>query len=264
MGKHERSLAAVLAIAICLFPGRVTPLQAEDSPAKKAPEATTTKTAVATFAGGCFWCMEAAFDGIDGVIETTSGYTGGRTENPTYEEVSSGVTGHAESVRVTFDPSRITYAQLLALFWRNIDPLTPDAQFCDHGTQYRSAIFYQDEEQHRLAEASKAELQESGRFKQPIVTQIVAAGPFYPARNTTRTTTRRIRFGIASIGTAAAGMRVSKKCGARRPAVLPPASTSHRSYVYRAIPKDRGYTRARIRPRRKERRRRTLSRSRCR
>ena len=181
MGKHERSLAAVLAIAICLFPGRVTPLQAEDSPAKKAPEATTTKTAVATFAGGCFWCMEAAFDGIDGVIETTSGYTGGRTENPTYEEVSSGVTGHAESVRVTFDPSRITYSQLLALFWRNIDPLTPDAQFCDHGTQYRSAIFYQDEEQHRLAEASKAELQESGRFKQPIVTQIVAAGPFYPA-----------------------------------------------------------------------------------
>jgi peptide-methionine (S)-S-oxide reductase len=125
--------------------------------------------------------MEGPFDELDGVVSTTSGYAGGHKKNPTYEEVSAGGTGHAESVRITYDPSRISYAQLLALYWRNIDPITPNAQFCDHGNQYRSAIFYHDEEQHRAAEASKAELEASGRFKQPIVTEIVPAGPFYPA-----------------------------------------------------------------------------------
>src|SRR5262245_45880569 len=117
----------------------------------------------ATFAGGCFWCMEPPFDKLDGVISTTSGYTGGQTKNPTYEEVSSGVTGHAESVRIVFDPAKIRYTQLLDVFWHNIDPLTPDAQFCDHGRQYRTAIFYHNEEQKRLAEASKKALEQSGR-----------------------------------------------------------------------------------------------------
>ena len=139
--------------------------------------------AKATFAGGCFWCMEPPFDKLDGVVSTTSGYTGGQTKNPSYEEVSSGVTGHAESVQVVFDPAKISYAQLLDVFWHNIDPLTPDAQFCDHGSQYRTAIFYHSEEQKRLAEASKQQLAQSGRFTQPIVTEIVTAGEFYPAED---------------------------------------------------------------------------------
>ena len=109
----------------------------------------------ATFAGGCFWCMEPPFDELPGVISTTSGYTGGRTKNPTYEQVSAGITGHAEAVEVVYDPAKITYAQLLDVFWKNIDPITPNRQFCDIGTQYRAAIYYHTEEQKRLAEASK-------------------------------------------------------------------------------------------------------------
>jgi peptide-methionine (S)-S-oxide reductase len=136
---------------------------------------------VATFSGGCFWCMEAPFDKLEGVLSTTSGYTGGHTVGPTYEEVSAGDTGHAESVRIVFDPARITYRKLLDVFWHNIDPLAKDRQFCDVGEQYRSAIHYHDEEQKRLAEASRDELQRSGRFKQPLATQIVPAGPFYAA-----------------------------------------------------------------------------------
>lgn len=135
----------------------------------------------ATFAGGCFWCMEPPFDKLDGVVSTTSGYTGGQTKNPSYEEVSSGVTGHAESVQVVFDPTKVSYTQLLEVFWHNIDPLTPNAQFCDHGSQYRTAIFYHGEEQKRLAEASKKALEQSGRFTKPIVTEIVPAGEFYKA-----------------------------------------------------------------------------------
>ena len=135
----------------------------------------------ATFAGGCFWCMEPPFDELPGVISTTSGYTGGRTKNPTYEEVSAGGTGHAEAVEVVYDPTKITYARLLDVFWKNIDPITPNRQFCDIGTQYRSAIYYHNEEQKRLAEASKKALESSGRFQQPIVTEIVAASPFYRA-----------------------------------------------------------------------------------
>ena len=142
---------------------------------------TASGNAVATFAGGCFWCMEPPYDELDGVISTTSGYTGGRKQNPTYEEVSTGTTGHTEAVQVVFDPKRISYARLLEVFWRNIDPLTANAQFCDHGTQYRSGIFYHDAEQRRLAEDSKRALEASGRFKGPIVTEIVAAGTFYPA-----------------------------------------------------------------------------------
>jgi peptide-methionine (S)-S-oxide reductase len=150
--------------------------------AMSASAATTTSgNAIATFAGGCFWCMEPPFDELDGVISTTSGYTGGSKQNPTYEEVSTGTTGHAEAVQVAYDPKRISYERLLEVFWRNIDPVTPNAQFCDHGTQYRSAIFYHDEAQRRLAEESKRALEASGRFKAPIVTEIVAAGTFYPA-----------------------------------------------------------------------------------
>jgi peptide-methionine (S)-S-oxide reductase len=137
--------------------------------------------AVATFAGGCFWCEEAAFDEVPGVLETISGYTGGTTRNPTYEQVSAGGTGHAESVQVIYDPRRVSYQQLLDVYWHNVDPLTPNQQFCDVGSQYRSAIFYHDAEQKRLAEASKAALEQSHRFSSPIVTEIVAASRFYRA-----------------------------------------------------------------------------------
>jgi peptide-methionine (S)-S-oxide reductase len=125
--------------------------------------------------------MEPPFDKLKGVVSTTSGYTGGRTKNPTYEQVSSGGTGHAEVVEVVYDPSKITYAKLLEVFWKNIDPITPNRQFCDVGTQYRSAIYHHNEEQKRLAEASKKALESSARFQQPIVTEIAAAGPFYRA-----------------------------------------------------------------------------------
>lgn len=135
----------------------------------------------ATFAGGCFWCMEPPFDALDGVISTTSGYTGGQKQNPTYKEVSAGVTGHTEAVQVIYDPRKISYAQLLEVFWRNIDPTTADRQFCDSGSQYRTGIFYHDEEQKRLAEESKRTLEKSGRLGQPIVTEITAAPEFYPA-----------------------------------------------------------------------------------
>lgn len=123
--------------------------------------------------------MEAPFDEVTGVVSTTSGYAGGNKINPTYEEVSAGGTGHAEAVQVVYDSTRLSFAQLLEVFWRNIDPLTPNRQFCDSGTQYRSAIFYHNEEQRRLAEASKQRL--AGRFAQPIVTEIVPLQTFYPA-----------------------------------------------------------------------------------
>jgi len=137
--------------------------------------------AKATFAGGCFWCMEPPFDKLEGVVSTTSGYTGGHQKNPTYQEVSAGGTGHAEAVEIRFDPDKISYGELLDVFWHNIDPITANRQFCDSGSQYRSAIFYHNEEQQRLAEQSKRALEQSSRFSQPIVTQIVPATTFYPA-----------------------------------------------------------------------------------
>jgi peptide-methionine (S)-S-oxide reductase len=137
--------------------------------------------AKATFAGGCFWCMEPPYDKLDGVVSTTSGYIGGRTKNPTYEAVSAGGTGHAEAVEIVFDPAKVSYAKLLDVFWRNIDPTVRNRQFCDVGDQYRSAIFYHDAEQKRLAEASKAALAKSKPFPQPIVTEIVPAGVFTAA-----------------------------------------------------------------------------------
>ncbi len=139
------------------------------------------ETAEAIFAGGCFWCMEAPFEKLPGVVEVISGYTGGETVNPSYEEVSSGKTGHAEAVKIIFDPARTSYSELLEVFWRNINPADPDGQFVDRGRQYRSGIFYLDEEQHRLALASKKNLAKSGPFTAPIVTEITAATPFYPA-----------------------------------------------------------------------------------
>ena len=138
-------------------------------------------TATATFAGGCFWCMEPPYDELDGVIATISGYIGGTKKNPTYEEVSAGTTGHTEAVQITYEPKKISYEKLLEVFWRNIDPLTANAQFCDQGSQYRSGIFYHDESQKKLAEASKKRIQR--RFKQPVVTEIVRAAEFYPAED---------------------------------------------------------------------------------
>lgn len=137
--------------------------------------------AKAYFAGGCFWCMEEAFEKVDGVSAVVSGYMGGTVANPTYEEVSAGRTGHAESVEVTYDSTKVTYQKLLDAFWRNVDPLTPNAQFCDHGTQYRAAVFYSTDEEKRLAEDSKRAIEQSKRFPQPIVTQLVQAATFYPA-----------------------------------------------------------------------------------
>ncbi len=135
----------------------------------------------ATFAGGCFWCMEPPFDQLNGVISTTSGYAGGDEDNPTYQQVSSGKTGHTEVVQVLYDPAKVDYQTLLDLFWRNIDPTAVDRQFVDVGRQYRSAIFYHDVEQQRLALASKEMLVKSGHFEKPIVTEITALKNFYKA-----------------------------------------------------------------------------------
>ncbi len=146
------------------------------------PHATAAE-AKAIFAGGCFWCMEPPYDHLDGVLATTSGYIGGRKVNPSYKEVSAGGTGHTEAVEITYDPEKITYQQLLDVFWVNIDPLVENRQFCDRGSQYRTGIFYLDDEQKALAETSKKVLVASGRFDSPIVTEITAAGRFYPAED---------------------------------------------------------------------------------
>ncbi len=134
----------------------------------------------ATFAGGCFWCMEPPFDELEGVISTTVGYTGGHEENPTYEEVAAGGTGHAEAIQILYDPRQVSYAGLLKVFWHNIDPTVRDRQFCDVGRQYRTAIFYHDEDQKRLAEASKQRVIDSGRFEN-VYTEILPASTFYVA-----------------------------------------------------------------------------------
>lgn len=141
------------------------------------------RQATAIFAGGCFWCMEPPFDALDGVISTTSGYTSGTQPNPTYAQVSTGKTGHTEALKIVYDPSKISYEKLLEVFWRNHDPLTANGQFCDRGSQYRAGIYYGSEKEKQLAEASKAALEKSGRFKQRIVTEIVAATTFYPAED---------------------------------------------------------------------------------
>jgi peptide-methionine (S)-S-oxide reductase len=165
-----RLLIRSVLFACVLWPAMAT--QAQAQPAAQAK---------AIFAGGCFWCMEHPFDIIPGVISTTSGYTGGQKKNPSYEEVSSGSTGHTEAVQVVYDPKKVSYQKLLETFWRNIDPTVRNRQFCDIGTQYRSGIFYIDDEQKRLAEESRAALEKSKPFKEAIVTEIARAADFWPA-----------------------------------------------------------------------------------
>ena len=137
--------------------------------------------ATATFAGGCFWCMEPPFDELDGVVSTTSGYTGGHLDNPSYEQVSAGGTGHTEAVEVIYDPAKVSYEKLLEVFWVNIDPTDAKGQFCDRGSQYRSGIFYNSEEQRQLAEASKKKIDASGRLPKTVVTEVTEATTFYRA-----------------------------------------------------------------------------------
>ncbi|MCX7667872.1 MAG: peptide-methionine (R)-S-oxide reductase MsrB [Atribacterota bacterium] len=148
---------------------------------KREAETEVTEIEKATFAGGCFWCIEAEFRKVLGVVEVVSGYTGGNTECPTYQEVTSGMTGHYEAVQVYYDPKKVSYGDLLEVFWKNIDPTDGEGQFVDRGPQYRTAIFYHDEEQRRRAEKSKAELNRSGRFTKPVVTEILAFTRFYEA-----------------------------------------------------------------------------------
>jgi peptide-methionine (S)-S-oxide reductase len=150
--------------------------------ARGADQATAGRTLEkATFAGGCFWCMEHPFDELTGVLSVTSGYTGGTKLDPTYEEVSAGGTGHAESVQIVFDPAKIGYEKLLQVYWHNIDPTVKDRQFCDHGHQYRSAIFYHNETQRQLAMKSRNALEKNKPFREPVVTEITRATEFYPA-----------------------------------------------------------------------------------
>lgn len=184
--KLSRLLYVVALVLAALASGRSTVAAAD---AKPAP-------AKATFAGGCFWCMEAEFEKLPGVVSVTSGYTGGSVKNPTYEQVSSGGTGHAESVEVLFDPSMVTYEKLVEIFWENIDPLTENGQFCDHGEQYRTAIFFHDDAQRRVAEESKKRVEQ--KLKAKVVTQIVPASVFYPAEEYHQDYSRKnpFRYGL--------------------------------------------------------------------
>ncbi|MGA7104193.1 MAG: peptide-methionine (S)-S-oxide reductase MsrA [Candidatus Deferrimicrobiaceae bacterium] len=174
-------MLSVTGITTALALVTVTAVAAGNDSMTKTKEAASGKQEVATFAGGCFWCMEAPFDKLPGVISVTSGYTGGKQKNPTYQQVSSGGTGHAEAVQIVFDPSKIGYGKLLDIYWRNTDPTVTDRQFCDKGSQYRPAIFYHGDEQRLLAQKSKEELEKTKPFKEPIRTEITPAGEFYPA-----------------------------------------------------------------------------------
>lgn len=177
----RRTLLATFGLALGLGAATLFGLsgQAPAQQAKPVPAATAT----AVFAGGCFWCMEPPFDALPGVISTTSGYTAGNTTDPTYKEVSSGKTGHTEAMKIVYDPAKVSYEKLLYVFWRNHDPLTANGQFCDKGNQYRAGIYYGSEAEKKLAEASKAEIEKSGRFKTKITTEIVAQTAFYPAED---------------------------------------------------------------------------------
>lgn len=155
----------------------ISPLGFANEPLTEGPAGTE----MAVFAGGCFWCTESDFDKMPGVVETISGYTGGDASSADYQQVSAGGTGHIESVAVFFDPSKTSYATLVEAFWKTIDPITANAQFCDHGSQYRSALYYANAEQQALLEASRDALERSGRFEEPIATLILPRQPFYPA-----------------------------------------------------------------------------------
>ena len=169
----RRGMCALLVLPMVLAGSLVSISRAADAagPAK------------AFFAGGCFWCMEEVFEKVQGVTSVTSGYMGGRVEHPSYEQVSAGGTGHAEAVAVVYDQAKVSYAALLDAFWHNVDPVTPNAQFCDHGSQYRAVIFFQGEEQKRLAEESKRAIEQSGRLPGSIVTELTMVSPFYPAED---------------------------------------------------------------------------------
>jgi peptide methionine sulfoxide reductase msrA/msrB len=171
-------VSAGLALAVLWFLNG-SPEARGAAPARRPPA----ELAHATFAGGCFWCMQSPYDGIPGVYATTAGYAGGNVAHPSYEQVSSGSTGHAESMQVAYDPKQVSYEQLLDVFWHNIDPTDAGGQFCDRGSQYRSVIFYGDEQQKQAALASKRRLEASRRFARPIVTEIVALPAFYPAED---------------------------------------------------------------------------------
>jgi peptide-methionine (S)-S-oxide reductase len=172
-----KRIASLLVIASCLA-GWTAGAHADPK-----SSASAEKLATATFAGGCFWCMQPPFEKLEGVVRTTVGYTGGTSVNPTYRQVSAGGTGHAEAVEIVFDPARVTYEKLLEVFWRNIDPLAKNRQFCDTGDQYRTAIFVHDEAQRRAAEASLRAIESSGRLNGRIETQIVPSAPFYAAED---------------------------------------------------------------------------------
>jgi peptide-methionine (S)-S-oxide reductase len=171
--KLLRSVYCACILPVLLLPGGVI--------ASDEPDATSYETAI--FAGGCFWCMERPFDAIEGVISTTSGYTGGHKANPTYEEVSHGGTGHAEAEKIIYDPRKVSYPELLDVFWHNIDPTNAQGQFCDFGNQYRSEIFYTTAQQQQQAIRSRNALQESQQIREPIVTRISPATEFYPAED---------------------------------------------------------------------------------
>lgn len=173
-----RFIPGALTVLLCI--GSQTPALAGEMADAPADEDSLHR---ATFAGGCFWCMEPPFDALDGVVKTVSGYSGGHVVNPDYQAVSKGTTGHTEVVQISYDPTVISYQELLAVFWKNIDPLTPNQQFCDRGPQYRSAIFYHDEQQRQLAEDSLAALRENKPFAGTIVTEISALKNFYVAED---------------------------------------------------------------------------------
>ncbi len=169
-----------LGLVLALLLGAPGPGSAQQAPTR-GDSMTTAHLARATFAGGCFWCMEPPFDALPGVVSTTSGYTVGTKARPSYKEVSAGKTGHIEAVEVLYDPARVSYQRLLEVFWRNVDPVDGGGQFCDVGPQYRTAIFVHDDEQRQLASASLAALDRSGRLPGRVVTEILPAGPFWPA-----------------------------------------------------------------------------------
>ncbi len=172
---RRMNLATAMSLAIALY----LPV----APTAQAQTTASAKTEVATFGGGCFWCVEADFDKVPGVISTTSGYSGGKVPNPTYEQVSSKSTGHTEVVRIVFDPAKVSYAQLVEKYWRTIDPTVKDRQFCDAGSPYRTVIFAHDDKQLSIARASLAALEKSKPFKEPIVTPVEPAPAFYAAED---------------------------------------------------------------------------------
>jgi len=172
---------ALLALAVGIGAGAIAFLSSADAEQGQSLDIETTQTAEAIFAGGCFWCVESDFDKVDGVIETVSGYTGGKTPNPTYKQVTHGDTGHYEAVKIVYDPAVVDYETLVDYYWRHVDPTDAGGQFCDRGQSYESAIFAAGEDQREIAEASKSEIEASGVLEKPIVTPILQADTFWPA-----------------------------------------------------------------------------------